>query len=304
MAEDYQKYLSPRTLAKLEGLELRARHVVEGYVSGMHRSPYHGFSVEFAEHREYVHGDDLRYLDWKLFGRTDKFYLKQYEDETNLICYLLLDTSESMRYQSDPELLSKLEYGQCAAASLAWLVLSQQDAAGLATFDSQVKSLVRPACSASQLKQIIHAIDTVTSEAKTELGPILHDLAERFRRRGIVVLFSDLFDDPRSLLAGVKHLRHRRHDVVVFHLLDPAEMEFPFDGMTLFKGMEQTVETTADAPSLRKAYLEELGRFVDTIRKGCREHQADYRLIRTDASLDEALVEYLASRSRRHGVGT
>src|SRR5687768_10852006 len=159
--------LDPRTLAKLKGLHLRARHIVEGYVSGLHRSPYHGFSIEFAEHREYAPGDDLRYVDWKVFGRTDKFYLKQYEDETNLLCYLVLDVSESMTYKSDPKSLSKFEYAQCLAATVAWLVLQQQDAAGLVTFDSQIRSLVRPASSPQHLQQLLHVMESATSGKKT-----------------------------------------------------------------------------------------------------------------------------------------
>ena len=304
MAQEYQKFLDPQTLAKLRGLELRARHVVEGYVSGMHRSPYRGFSVEFAEHREYVPGDDLRYLDWKLFGRTDKFYLKQYEDETNLISYILLDVSESMRYRSELAALSKLEYAQTVAASLAWLILQQQDAVGLATIDNIVRGIVRPGSNASHLKQIIHVLESATSERKTQLGPILHDLADRFKRRGIVVLISDLFDNVPTLLTGLKHLRHRRHDVVVFHLLDPAEIEFPFQRMTQFEGLEGFPETIVDARALGRAYREELHEFTDAVKNGCHAHRIDYRLIRTDEPLDVVLSSYLTARAVGAGHAT
>jgi uncharacterized protein (DUF58 family) len=297
--ENYQKYLDPRTLAKLQGLELRARLIVEGYVSGVHRSPFHGFSIEFAEHREYVQGDDLRYVDWKVFGKTDKFYLKQYEEETNLVSYLLLDTSESMRYQSEGAAMSKLEYAQCVAASLSYLILQQQDSVGLVTFDREVRALVRASSNPSHLRQLLHVMDESVPERKTATGPIFHDLAERLKKRGIVMVLSDLFDDVPSMLAGLKHFRHRRHEVVIFHVLDPAELDFPFRNMTLFKGMEDLPDVLTDPRSLRRAYLEEFGRFVNQVKRGCRQHHIDYVPLRTDQSLEVALSTYLAARMTR-----
>ncbi|MBX7075345.1 MAG: DUF58 domain-containing protein [Pirellulales bacterium] len=294
--ENYQKYLSPQTLASIQGLELRARLIVEGYVSGVHHSPYHGLSIEFAEHREYVPGDDLRYVDWKVFGKTDKVYLKQFETETNLVTYLVLDTSESMRYQSSGAALSKLEYAKTAAAALAYLVLQQQDSIGLATFDSELRTVVRPSSNSSHLKQILHVMEETAPQRKTATGAILHDLAERFKKRGLVVVFSDLFDNLTATLAGLKHLRHRRHDVIVFHVLDPAELDFPFERVTLFKGMEQLPEVVADPRSIRKAYLEEFGKFVRSVELGCRHQRIDYVQLRTDQPLDLALSSYLASR--------
>jgi uncharacterized protein (DUF58 family) len=294
--ENYQKYLSPQTLASIQGLELRARLIVEGYVSGVHHSPYHGLSIEFAEHREYVPGDDLRYVDWKVFGKTDKVYLKQFETETNLVTYLVLDTSESMRYQSAGAALSKLEYAKTAAAALAYLVLQQQDSIGLATFDSELRTVVRPSSNSSHLKQILHVMEETAPQRKTATGAILHDLAERFKKRGLVVVFSDLFDNLAATLAGLKHLRHRRHDVIVFHVLDPAELDFPFERVTLFKGMEQLPEVVADPRSIRKAYLEEFGKFVRSVELGCRYQRIDYVQLRTDQPLDLALSSYLASR--------
>lgn len=294
--ENYQKYLSPQTLASIQGLELRARLIVEGYVSGVHHSPYHGLSIEFAEHREYVPGDDLRYVDWKVFGKTDKVYLKQFETETNLVTYLVLDTSESMRYQSAGAALSKLEYAKTAAAALAYLVLQQQDSIGLATFDSELRTVVRPSSNSSHLKQILHVMEETAPQRKTATGAILHDLAERFKKRGLVVVFSDLFDNLAATLAGLKHLRHRRHDVIVFHVLDPAELDFPFERVTLFKGMEQLPEVVADPRSIRKAYLEEFGKFVRSVELGCRHQRIDYVQLRTDQPLDLALSSYLASR--------
>jgi uncharacterized protein (DUF58 family) len=296
--ENYQKYLNPRVLASLEGLDLQARMVVEGYVSGLHASPYHGFSVEFAEHREYVPGDDIRHVDWKVWSKTDKFYLKQYEEETNLLTYLLLDTSESMEYASGDN-VSKLRYAQFIAAALGYLVLQQQDSVGLATFDDGVRRYLRPSGQPSHLKELLHLMDAVPARAKSDMGAVFHDLAERFKKRGVVVVLSDFFDDPARILAGLKHLRHRRHEVIVFHILDPAEVDFPFRDTTLFKGLEGLPEVLAEPHALRRAYRAELGSFLDELKKGCRMIDIDYVPLRTDQDLDGPLSTYLASRSAR-----
>ncbi|HEY4232865.1 MAG TPA: DUF58 domain-containing protein [Lacipirellulaceae bacterium] len=293
------EFLDPHMLAKLRGLELRAARIVEGYVAGLHRSPYQGFSNEFAEHREYTPGDDLRYVDWKVFGKTDKFYLKQFEAETNLICYLLLDISESMQYQGPTAPLSKLTYAQCVAASLAYLILHQHDSVSLATFDDDVRQLVRPSSSPTQLKQLLHVMEGTSAERKTRTGPIFHELAERLTRRGIVVIVSDLFDNPEAMLAGLKHFRHRRHDVIVVHLLDPAEIDFPFQHVTLFKGLEALGDVVTEPRSLRAAYLQEVGAFLQQVRTGCRAQQIDYLQVRTDERLDQVLTTFLAARARR-----
>jgi uncharacterized protein (DUF58 family) len=291
--------LDPAVLAQIEGLELRARRIVEGYVSGMHHSPYHGFSIEFAEHREYVPGDDLRYVDWKVFGKSDKIYLKQYEEETNLLCYLALDVSQSMLYRSDKAALSKLEYAQCVAAAVAHLVLQQQDSVGLATFDREVRSLVRASSNPSHLKQLLHVMEQSSAVEKTNTGPIFHELAERLKKRGVLIVLSDLFDDVPTMLAGLKHLRHRRHDVIVLQILDPAELEFPFQDATLFKGLEAEPQIMADPRALRKAYQEEFGRFLTEVQQGCRAQRVDYAMLRTDQSLGLALASFLAGRMKR-----
>ncbi len=308
--------MDPAILARLKGLRLRAERIVEGFVSGLHRSPYQGFSNEFAEHREYVPGDDLRYVDWRAFGKTDKIYLKRYEEETNLIGYLVLDISESMLYQSKASggrkptddavenaslgaPMPKLEYAQTVAAALAYLILHQQDAVGLATFDDRVRQLLRPSGSPAQLNPLLAAIGQQGEQQKTAAGPIFHELAERFSRRGVVVILSDLFDDPESLLAGLKHFRHRRHDVIVMHILDPAELEFPFQQPTLFKGLEQLGELLVDPARLRKAYKQEFDKFQKEIAAGCRAQGADYVLMRTDRPLDAALTAYLHHRQQR-----
>ena len=297
--KEFQTYFDPQTLVRLKGLELRARTVVEGYVAGVHRSPYHGFSVEFAEHREYVPGDDIRYIDWKVFGKTDKFYLKQYEQETNLITYLVLDTSESMRYQGPRAAMSKLEYAKCAAAAIAYLVLNQQDSVGLTTFDDEVRAMVRPSSNPSHIKQLVHVMTETVPQRKTSTGPILHDLAERLKKRGVTVVISDLFDDVPRIISGLKQLRHRRHEVIVLHVLDPAEIDFPFRETTLFTGLEQLPKVLTDPRTLRKAYLKEFNQFLRDVQSGCRENQIDYVQLRTDQPLDVVLSAYLTSRMTR-----
>lgn len=299
--DSYQKYLDPRVLAKLKGLDLKARLIVEGYVSGLHKSPYHGFSIEFAEHREYVPGDDLRYVDWKVWGKTDRFYLKQYEEETNFVCHLLLDTSESMLYRSEQAAVTKLEYAQYVAAALAYLIVRQQDAVGLAMFDTDVRHFLRPSSTPSHLKQLLHLMDQPGGHGETALGPILHDLAERIKKRGLILVLSDLFDDVETLMLGLKHFRHRRHDVVVMQVIDPAEQEFPFEEPTLFKGLEGLPEQMTEPRALRKAYQREFENFLLQIRRGCRDLHMDYLLLRTDQPLDVALSSFLTGRMRVNG---
>ncbi|HLN27447.1 MAG TPA: DUF58 domain-containing protein [Gemmataceae bacterium] len=295
--DDPRRYLDPLTLAKVRGLELQARLVVEGYLSGMHKSPYHGFSVEFAQHREYVPGDDIKHVDWKVFSRTGRYYLKQYEEETNLVCWLLLDISESMQYRSGP--VSKYDYACIVAAALSYLTLHQQDSVGLVTFDDQVRTFLRPSSQPSHLKQILQVMNLGAAREKTSLAPIFHDLAERLVRRSLVVVLSDLFDDVPDILAGLRHLGHKRHDVLVLQILDGAELDFPFQEATLFRGLEQPTELLTDPRSLRQGYLAEVQRFMEGLRQGCREQNIDYVQLRTDTNLSVALSSYLAQRLAR-----
>jgi uncharacterized protein (DUF58 family) len=300
-----QKYLDPLALAKVRNLEVQARLIVEGYLSGMHKSPYHGFSVEFAQHREYVPGDDLKHLDWKVFSRTGRFYLKQYEEETNLACWLLVDASESMRYGSGPvdgdgkPLLSKYDYASMAAAALAYLILHQQDSAALVTYDNQVRQLLRPSSQPSHLKQMVNVLNRGPGRERTKLAPIFHDLAERVNRRGIVVVLSDFFDDVPDVLAGLKHLRHKRHEVIVMHVLDRFELEFPFQEATLFRGLEEYPELLTDPRSLREGYLEQVQAFLHELKTGCLSQNIDYVQLRTDVPLGVVLSSYLAYRLAR-----
>jgi uncharacterized protein (DUF58 family) len=294
-AEDMRRFLDPKTLVKIQRLDLIARLVVEGFVTGMHKSPYHGFSVEFAEHREYAPGDDIKHVDWKVYGKTDRYYIKEYEEETNLAAYIVLDASESMKYRSGA--VSKLEYGQFIAASLAYMVLNQRDSVGLATFDDEIRSFLPTSQHASHLKLICHELAKLEPRGKSGIGGILHSLAERVRRKGLVILISDLLDDAQELLFGLRHLRHRKHEVIVFHVMDRAELEFPFQTTLKLEGLEEAGEEVVDPIAIRKGYLAELEAFLEQVRRGCRTNRIDYVLMDTSQPLDVALSSYLATRS-------
>jgi len=294
MPDNPQKFLDPKVLNKVTRLDLKARHIVEGFVAGMHKSPYRGFSVEFAAHREYTAGDDLKHLDWKVFGRSDRLYIKQYELETNLRSHILLDTSESMDYKSGE--LSKLELACYIAASMAYLILRQQDSVGITTFDKDVKSMIPSSSSMGHMRAVLSTLGGASAEHKTDLPTVLNTMAERIKQRGLVILITDLFDDPEKILKSLQHLRHRKHDVIVFHVLDEYELTFPFQRMTLFEGMEEYPKLLVDPRALRQAYLEEVDRFVQKVRRGCVQNMIDYVQISTDRQLDVELTKYLASR--------
>lgn len=290
------RFLDPKTLTKISRLDIIARLVVEGFVTGLHRSPYHGFSVEFAEYREYVPGDDIKHIDWKVYGRSDRYFIKQYEEETNLTSTILVDGSESMAYKygDGP---TKLEYACYVAASLAYLILRQRDAASLCTFDEDIQTFIPPGSSPSHRNLLIDGLTSIKPAKRTSLGPVLHTMAERVRRKGLVVLISDLLDEPAKILSGLRHFRHKRHEVIVFHVLDQAERTFPFDSMTRFRGLEALGEVVCDPGALRRAYLEELDKFTGEIRHGCRQDRIDYVMLDTSVPLDVALTSYLATRS-------
>lgn len=295
----YQKYLDPQTLARAKDLELRARRTIEGLVSGAHRSPYQGVSVEFAEHREYTPGDDVRHVDWKVFGKTDKFYLKRYEQETNLVCNLVCDTSQSMGYASQGE--SKLEYAAKLTACLAYLVLHQQDSVGLTLFENRIRYLVPPSGQATHLKQILHLLAVCQpSNYQSRIGDVLDELAGRLRKRSLVMILSDGFDDVDRIAEGLRHLRYKRHEIVLFHILDRAELEFPFQDMTLFRGLEEWPELLVEPRSLRDAYQSEFQSYRRDLLAACRESGVDYQEVVTDQPLDLMVSSYLSRRAGRY----
>ena len=299
---DPRKYLDPRVLAKINRLEVKARLIVEGFITGMHRSPYHGFSIEFAEHREYVPGDDIRHIDWKVYGRSDRFYIKQYEEETNLKSVLVLDASESMQYGHDG--VSKYLYGAYAAAALSYLLVRQQDAVGLAVFDEALRTYLPPATSQAHFMNIIAELDRQETAAKTDIGTMLGALAGQMRGKGLVVIISDLLDDPENITRGLRQLRHRGHEVVLFHLLDHEELTFPFQRTTLFEGMEGMEDLLVDPPALRKAYLAELEAHRSELKRSCRSLAIDYVPLDNSQKLDVPLTSYLAARAGRMRRGT
>ena len=299
MAESSRKYLDPDVLKAISGLELKARLIVEGFVSGMHRSPFHGFSVEFAEHREYVPGDDIRFVDWKVYGKSDRYYIKQYEEETNLRCWILVDVSESMEYAGESGSMSKIEYARHAAAALAYLITQQQDAVGLILFDSDIRSVRPPAASSGHLRALIHDLETAEPGGLTGVSNAVNHAAEQIGRRSVVMVLSDLLDSTDSILSAVRRLRHNKHEVILFHLLDHDERTFPFERMTRFEGMEEMPRVMADPAALRTAYLKELDGFTRAMHHGCLGNRTDFVSLDTRSRLDVALTSYLTSRERR-----
>ncbi|MFM8980004.1 MAG: DUF58 domain-containing protein [Planctomycetia bacterium] len=292
--------LDPEVLERLSGLELKARAIVEGTISGLHRSPFRGFSVEFAEHREYVPGDDIRFLDWKVFGKTDRLYLKRYEEETNLEATLLVDTSASMGYSSaEGGGVSKLAYARLGAAALAYLITQQQDAAGLVLFDSELRAQLPARTGPAHVRELFGRLEAARPEGTTGVGRALLEAGEAVRRRGVVVLFSDLLDDPREVLRGLRHLRQRGHDVLLFHVLAHDEVAFPFTRMTRFEGLEDAGRLVADPVSLRAAYLAELDGFRHMLRRACHANRIDLVELDTSQQLSVVLAAYLAQRAAR-----
>ena len=291
-------YLDPETLSRVARLDLVARLVVEGFITGLHRSPYHGFSVEFSEHRAYMPGDPLRDLDWKAYAKSDRLYVKQYEEETNLKAYILCDVSGSMDFCAGAP-MSKYRYATCLSAALAYLMLRQRDAVGLMLFRDAVESYVPPRSVQSHLQTLLKEIDRIQPESDTHMAPAFHDLAERIGRRGLIVVLSDLLDDPQVVLRGLRHFRHRGHEVVVFHLLDPRELDLEFDRETRFFDLEQTDQIITTQPlQVRREYGKMMEEIVETYRRGCAEAHIDYALIETSTPFDQALSRYLAQRKK------
>jgi uncharacterized protein (DUF58 family) len=304
VTSDSQTYLDPDVINRVAGLELKARLIVEGYVSGLHRSPFRGFSVEFAEHREYVPGDDMRFLDWKVYGKTDRLYIKRYEEETNLEAHLVVDASESMAYASESgssdrkgPAYSKFDYASWGAAALAYLITQQQDAAGLVLFDETVRKSVPAQSNKAHLRNILSELEKAQPQSGTGIGRALAQAGESIRRRGLVILFSDLMDDSDEILRGLKQVRHRGHEVLLFHVLAHDEVTFPFQRLTRFEGMEEVQHLVADPTSLRTAYLAEVKAFRRRLRRVCLANRIDLVEMDTAESLGVVLSAYLAKRA-------
>lgn len=294
MTPDSKRFLHPEAIRRIGRLEIRARHVVEGFLSGMHRSPYFGQSVEFLQHRQYTPGDDLRHVDWKVWAKQDRLYVKQYEEDTNMRCTLLVDVSASMQYGSGP--LNKFEYAATAAASLAYLLLRQHDAVACLAFDETIRARTPLRSREKHLETIVQTLDANQPRNKTDTGAILREIAEVSPRRGVIVLLSDLLGDVQTTLRGLRLLRQRGHDVLVLHVMDDDELDFPFEGPTRFEGLELPEEMKCNPQALREGYLAALDRFLSALRRGCARDAVDYTLIRTSDPLDAALAAFLSGR--------
>ncbi len=292
---DSRRFLHPEAIERISRLDLRARHIVEGFLAGMHRSPYFGQSVEFLQHRGYTWGDDLRFVDWKVWAKQDRYYVKQFEEDTNLRATLLVDVSGSMHYGSGP--LNKYQYASTIAVSLAHLLLQQQDAVGCVAFDDRTRMVVPQRTKRNHLDSVIKALDVNRPNNKTDLYTVLRAVAETHPRRGLMALISDLLTEREPLFRGLKLLRSRGHDVMVFHILDDDEIDFPFNGPTRFEGLEEQFHLNCSPRALREGYLAALSGYLEEIRRGCAGNNLDYVLIRTSQPLDGALAAYLSHRS-------
>jgi len=293
-----RQVLDPAVVARLGHLDVRARLVVEGFIAGMHRSPFHGFSVEFAEHRPYMPGDPLKSIDWKVWARSDRYLVKQYSEETNLRCHLLVDLSGSMGFKSERAAMSKLEYAKSLCAALAYLMLGQQDAVGLMLFADHPIAYVPARAVRSHLDVILKTLGSYEPRGRTRLGPALHELAERIKRRGLIILCSDLLDRPQEVLSGLQHFRHRNHEVILFHILDPDEREFPYMDTATFVDLESGDRLTTEPWEIARRYREKLEAWADFYRRHCRERRIDYVPIDTRTPFDRALLAYLEKRAR------
>ncbi len=288
------EFLRPEVVSRLKNMELKARFIVEGLIAGLHRSPYHGFSVEFAEYRQYNTGESTRDVDWKIYAKTDRHYVKVFEDETNLRATLLLDRSASMDYESGG--LTKLRYGALLAAALSYLMIKQRDAVGLVVFDEKIQTALPHRSVRRHLLQLLSSLENVEPGAGTSVGGALHEMAERIRRRGLMILFSDLLDDPSRVMSGLKHFRHRGHEVIVFHILDPSELSLAFSGEVQFVDKETGERLRTRPWFLGEEYRKDVKDWIDKLDRTCKRNAIDYNLITTDTPFDHALVSYLNKR--------
>jgi uncharacterized protein (DUF58 family) len=293
--KEYRKYLDPETIAKLGNIELQAKLIVEGFITGMHRSPYHGFSVEFSQHRQYRPGDELRFLDWKVYGRTGRYYIKEFTEETNLRAMLAIDTSASMRFSTDNR-ISKFDYACYLAAALAMLMIQQRDAVGLTLYSNEIKTFLPTNSKTSYISQILMALENAVPSEITSTSASLEILAERINRRGLVIIFSDFFDNTEAIINSLRHLRHKKHEVLLFQILDPREKDFKFGHAANFIDLETGEQMVTQPYQIQKGYAETMQNFIDNLRKECIHHKVDYNLIDTSTPFDKALMDYVIKR--------
>ncbi len=294
---DYKNYLNPSTIAKIINLELRARLVVEGFLIGLHKSPYHGFSIEFSEHRPYMIGDDLKNVDWKVFAKTEKYFIKQYEEETNLKAYIILDSSRSMSFSSQSD-MNKLDYSKTLAASIAYLLIKQRDAAGLINYSNKVEHILLPKATRNYLTQIIKVLNSVKPSDTTNTAFALTELAEKIKRRSLVIIISDFFDELEKTIKALKNFSYLKNEVIVFQVLDPMELSFGFKNDSIFVDLETNEKISTQPYQLRKAYQDAMKEFTDKIKHECLKANFDYNLIQTTEPFDKALFKFIQKRKR------
>ncbi len=294
MSEVHKRYLTPEVINKIDNLSLRARLVVEGFIVGMHKSPYHGFSVEFSEHRPYGYGDEIKYIDWKLWGKTDRFYIKQFEEETNLKCHLILDKSSSMNFGSKG--MTKFEYSKSLSAAFAYLMIKQQDAIGLTTFDSKINISIPPKSKKSHLNLLLKTLQNSDPGGETNTSILLHALAESISKRGLVILISDLLDNQEEIIKSLRHFKYKGHEVLIFHIIDPKEKDLSYTQNIKFTDLESGENIITDARLIRKQYNKAFDNFCEYYANGCAKNKVDYVQISTEDSLDKSLMQYLIKR--------
>ncbi|NUN07883.1 MAG: DUF58 domain-containing protein [Ignavibacteriaceae bacterium] len=296
---DFGKYLDPLVISKVSSFELRARFIVEGFLLGLHKSPYHGFSIEFSQHRPYMQGDPLKDVDWKVYGKTDRYYVKQYEEETNLKSYLLIDNSNSMSFRYSGR-VTKSEYAIMLAAGLGYLMINQKDAVGLGIYSDKIEKYLSPKSSNMYFREVLTALYQMKPSGKTSTSSSLGYFSEQIKRRGLVIVFSDLLDDVEQSLVSLKKIRNAKNEVIVFHILDPAEKNFGFGRDSIFVDLETGEEMASQPYQVRRVYSEAVENYIHKIKKGCLDAGIDYNLIDTSTPFDKALIAYLQKRSRLH----
>ena len=296
MSNTYKEYLNPTVIRKIENLSLRAKLVVEGFIIGMHKSPYHGFSVEFSEHRPYGFGDEIKFIDWKLWAKTDRFYIKQFEEETNLKCHIVLDKSASMEYGSDK--INKFDYSKTLTAALIYLMIKQQDAVGLTMFDDSIKTMIKPKSKISHLNSLLKAMHKTKTGGETSISKLLHTLAESITKKGLIILISDLLDDENEVIKGLRHFKHKGHEVIIFHIIDPKEKNLDFNQNINFLDIENSSSIITDTRQIKDQYNKAFNNFCDFYKKHCSRNKIDYIPISTDNSLDISIMQYLIKRNK------
>ena len=291
-----QKYLNPNIVNQLDNLYLKAKLIVEGFMSGLHKSPYHGFSVEFSEHRPYGKGDEIKNIDWKIWGKTDKYYIKRFEEETNLTCHLFIDSSKSMQFKSNK--ISKFEYAKITAAALSYLMIQQRDALGLCIFDSKIQKKISPKSNKAHLNTILSIMEKIKIGNDTNIAPVLNFAADKIKKRGLIIILSDLLDEPKKIIESLKHFKYNNNEVLVFHILDQQEIKLDYNEHTIFEDLETKEQISTEPWHIQKSYALEIKNFIDYYKRECLINKISYNLVTTNKQVDYILREFLNKRQK------